>query len=157
MTRLSWIAALVWLLDQLSKYAALKFLGLHAALEVTPFLNLTLVFNTGAAFSFLSDAGGWQNLLFAAIAAVVSVVILFMVRRLTPADRQVAVALLLILGGALGNLADRLVHGHVIDFIDLHYAGWHWPIFNLADSAITVGAVLLVLDTFGLRLGRRSA
>lgn len=157
MTRLSWIAALVWLLDQLSKYAALKFLGLHAALEVTPFLNLTLVFNTGAAFSFLSDAGGWQNLLFAAIAAVVSVVILFMVRRLTPADRQVAVALLLILGGALGNLTDRLVHGHVIDFIDLHYAGWHWPIFNLADSAITVGAVLLVLDTFGLRLGRRSA
>lgn len=157
MARLSWIAALVWLLDQLSKYAALKFLGLHAALEVTPFLNLTLVFNTGAAFSFLSDAGGWQNLLFAAIAAVVSVVILFMVRRLTPADRQVAVALLLILGGALGNLTDRLAHGHVIDFIDLHYAGWHWPIFNLADSAITVGAVLLVLDTFGLRLGRRSA
>ncbi len=157
MGRLSWIAALVWLLDQLSKYAALKFLGLHAALEVTPFLNLTLAFNTGAAFSFLSDAGGWQNLLFAAIAALVSVVILFMVRRLTPADRQVAVALLLILGGALGNLTDRLVHGHVVDFLDLHYAGWHWPIFNLADSAITVGAVLLVLDTFGLRLGRRSA
>jgi len=150
-----WIAVLVFVLDQATKFAAVKYLIHHAEVKVTPFLNLTLVFNTGAAFGFLSDASGWQNMLFVIIALIAVVVILLMVRRLGVNDTQVAVGLMLILGGAAGNLLDRLMNGYVIDFIDMYYGSWHWPAFNIADSAITVGAILLVLDALGLGFRKR--
>ncbi len=154
MFKYSWIALVTFLLDQASKFAAMHYLA-RGPIEVLPVFNLALAFNTGAAFSFLSNAGGWQNLFFAGIAAVVSVGILVVIRRLGANDKQVAVALWLILGGALGNLIDRLYHGYVIDFIDIHYRAWHWPTFNIADSAITIGAVLLILDSLGLGFRKR--
>ena len=157
MLRYLWIAGLVLVLDQASKLIALQSLPPHGGIELLPFLNLTLVYNTGAAFGFLSNAGGWQHLLFTGVAAVVSIAILVMVRRLGPKDIQVVIALMLVLGGALGNVADRLRLGHVVDFIDVYYRAWHWPAFNVADSAITIGAVLLVLDALGVKLGRNRA
>ncbi len=154
MYKFYWIAILVIVLDQISKLAAVKYLIRHP-IEVTPFLNFSLVFNTGAAFGFLSDASGWQNLLFVIIAIIVSFVIIAMVRRLGANDAQVLVGLMLILGGAIGNLIDRVRLGYVIDFIDVYYQSWHWPAFNIADSAITIGAVLLVLDAIGLGFSKR--
>ncbi len=154
MFKYSWIALVTFLLDQASKFAAMHYLA-RGPIEVTPFFNLALAFNTGAAFSFLSNAGGWQNIFFACIAAVVSVVILVVIRRLGANDKQVAVALWLILGGALSNLSDRLYHGYVVDFIDVYYRAWHWPTFNIADSAIFIGAVLLILDSLGMGFGKR--
>jgi signal peptidase II len=153
--RYLWIALVVFVLDQATKWAAVEFLARHAEVPLLPFLNLTLVFNAGAAFGFLSTASGWQNYFFIAIAIVACVVVLFMLRRLGAKDALLAVALVLILGGAAGNLCDRLLYGHVIDFVDFHVGSWHWPAFNVADSAITIGAVLLVLDTLGVKLGRR--
>ncbi len=155
MLKLSWISVLVVVLDQVTKKLAVAYLAGHPAVEVTPFFDLVLVYNTGAAFGFLSDASGWQNAFFILVALVVSVVILVMVRRLAAHETLIAVALLLILGGAAGNLVDRLLYGYVTDFIDLYYGSWHWPAFNIADSAISIGAVLLVLDALGLRFGRR--
>jgi signal peptidase II len=154
MFKYSWLAIATFVLDQAIKFAAIHYL-MRAPIEVTPFFNLALAFNTGAAFSFLSNAGGWQNVFFAAIAAVVSVIILVVIRRLGANDKQVAVALWLILGGALGNLFDRLYHGHVVDFVDVYYRAWHWPTFNIADSAIFIGAVLLILDSLGVSFGKR--
>jgi len=156
MFRLIWIALLVCVADQATKYLAMQYL-VHSEIAIAPFLNLSLAFNTGAAFSFLSGAGGWQNLFFVLVAFVVSVVILFMFRRLGANDTQVAVALMLVLGGAAGNVIDRVHYGYVVDFIDIYYRAWHWPTFNLADSAITLGAILLILDAFGISLGRRSS
>ena len=115
--------------------------------EVTPFFNLVLVHNTGAAFSFLANAGGWQRWFFTAVAIVISVVVLVMLRR-QHRDPWVAAALALVLGGALGNLYDRLTLGHVVDFVQLHAGGYYWPSFNVADSAICVGVALLVWDSF---------
>ncbi|OGI50796.1 MAG: signal peptidase II [Candidatus Muproteobacteria bacterium RIFCSPHIGHO2_02_FULL_65_16] len=154
MWRYLWISPIVFVLDQASKLAAVKYLTRHAEVNLAPFLNLTLVYNTGAAFGFLNDAAGWQNIFFIIVALVAGVVILFMLRRLNPHDAMMAVGLTLILGGAAGNLADRLIHGYVIDFIDVYYGSWHWPAFNIADTAITVGAVLLVLDALGF--GKKS-
>jgi signal peptidase II len=149
MFRFLWIVLLVGVADQVSKYFALLHLR-HSDIPLAPFLKLSLAFNTGAAFNFLSDAGGWQNLFFVGIAFVVSVIILFMIRRLGASDTQVAVALMLVLGGAVGNVIDRVRFGYVVDFIDVYYRAWHWPTFNIADSAITIGAVLLVLDALGI-------
>jgi signal peptidase II len=149
MFRFLWIVVLVGIADQLTKYFALLHLR-NTDVPLAPFLKLSLAFNTGAAFSFLSDAGGWQNLFFVGIALVVSVIILFMIRRLGTNDTQVAVALMLVLGGAIGNVIDRVRFGYVVDFIDVYYRAWHWPTFNVADSAITIGAVLLVLDALGI-------
>lgn len=153
MFRWLWIPVLVVLADQVTKLLALQHLP-HGSIPLTPFLNLALAFNTGAAFSFLADAGGWQNLFFVGVAIVVSFVILMMVRRLGDSETQVAVALMLVLGGAIGNVIDRVRLGYVIDFIDVYYRAWHFPTFNVADSAITIGAVLLVMDAFGITLGR---
>ncbi|MFP4079924.1 MAG: signal peptidase II [Ectothiorhodospira sp.] len=139
-----WLAVAVSGLDQLTKRVAEYQLTQFAPMEILPFLDLSLVYNTGAAFSLLGAAGGWQRWLFTALALGVSVVLIEWMRRLQPDERLTATALALVLGGAVGNLIDRLWHGHVIDFIDLHYAGYHWPAFNVADSAITVGAVLLI-------------
>lgn len=146
MWRYLWIAVAVFVCDQLTKFLAADHLLRQGEISLAPFLNLVLVHNTGAAFGFLSGAGGWQNIFFIVVAAGASAFILWMLWRLRAADRLLAVALMLVLGGALGNLADRLIHGYVIDFIDVYYRTWHWPAFNVADSAITVGAVLLVLD-----------
>lgn len=154
MLRWVWLSVLVVALDQASKAFVLHALAGGAAVGVTPFLNFVLAFNTGAAFSFLHNAGGWQYFLFVGIALVVSVAIVAMLYRLKPSDRWVAIALALILGGALGNLIDRLRFGFVVDFIDVYYRSWHWYTFNLADAAITIGAAMLLLDTFGAA-GRR--
>ena len=153
MWRWLWIPAVVVVADQFTKLLALEHLR-HEQLVVAPFLNLALAFNTGAAFSFLAGASGWQNLFFVGVAVVVSVVIFMMMRRLGASDSQVAVALMLVLGGALGNVIDRIRLGYVIDFIDVYYRHWHWPTFNVADSAITVGAILLALDALGIRFSR---
>ena len=115
--------------------------------EVTNFFDLVLVFNPGAAFSFLADAGGWQRWFFLGLGLLVSIGLIVWLRRLKPTETRLATALALILGGAIGNLIDRAWLGQVIDFIQLYYQHWYWPAFNLADSAITVGAALLVLDS----------
>ena len=154
MFRFLWIALLAYVADQLSKLAAVKYLTRHD-LVLTPFLNLSLAYNSGAAFSFLSNASGWQNMFFVIVAIIVSIVILLMIRRLGANDIQVAVALMLVLGGAAGNLTDRIRLGYVIDFIDIYYKSWHWPTFNVADSAITIGALLMLLDTLGLGFRKR--
>lgn len=151
MVRLLWIAVVVLVLDQASKLLALEVLA-GPPVAVLPFFNLNLTFNTGAAFGFLNQASGWQNWFFIGIAGTVSVVIVFMMRSLTRHDLQTAVALSMILGGAIGNLVDRVRLGYVIDFIQLYYQTWSWPVFNIADSAITIGAVLLALDLFGIKI-----
>jgi len=155
MFRYLWIALIVSALDQLSKYIAVAYLFGRAEVPVTPFFNWVLVYNTGAAFGFLSNASGWQNMFFIGVALAAVVVILLIVRRLGVNDVQVAVGLMLILGGAAGNVTDRVLHGYVIDFIDIFYRSWHWPAFNIADSAITVGAVLLVLDALGVGVRKK--
>ncbi|WP_160288319.1 signal peptidase II [Pseudomonas knackmussii] len=145
-----WITVLVLVLDQASKAYFEGTLSLYQQIVVIPDLfSWTLAYNTGAAFSFLADSSGWQRWLFALIALVVSAVLLVWLKRLKPSDTWLAIALALVLGGALGNLYDRIVLGHVIDFILVHWQNrWYFPAFNLADSAITVGAVMLALDMF---------
>lgn len=147
------LAAVVVFLDQLSKAAALRWLQPHQVIDVLPGFNLTLAFNRGAAFSFLAGAGGWQRWFFTGLALIASVVILLLLRRTPPGDRPTAGGLALILGGAVGNLVDRLRWGHVVDFVDLYLGTAHWPAFNIADSAICIGAGLLVWATW--RTGRR--
>ena len=143
------LAAAVIALDFATKIAVLKLFAPGESLALAPFFNLVLVFNTGAAFSFLAGAAGWQTLFFSAIAIVASVVIGFLIHR-NPGKRLFCAGLSLILGGALGNLYDRLVYGKVVDFLDFHVAGWHWPAFNVADSVICVGVFLLCIDALFL-------
>jgi len=142
------LSAVVIGLDQLTKQIASRMLDLHLPVPVMPSLNLTLTHNKGAAFSFLSDAGGWQRWFLAGLTLVVASIIVIWLWRLKPGQRWLACALALVLGGALGNLWDRVMIGAVVDFIDVYYQNWHWPAFNLADSAICVGAVMLVVSTF---------
>lgn len=149
MLRLWWITAIVLVADQLSKWVAESALLNNPPVNIVPGFALRLAYNEGMAFGLLSDAGGWQRLFLAVIAIVVSVVIIMMLRRLKKHELQLAIALLLVLGGALGNLIDRLRFGHVIDFIDVYYDIHHWPTFNIADSAIMVGAILLIMDAIG--------
>jgi signal peptidase II len=151
MLRWLWLAAAVIGLDQISKWFALSYLPYGVAKPLFPGLNLTLVYNTGAAFSFLSQADGWQRWLFVGLAVIVSVVLIAWLLRLEARERWTAAGLALILGGALGNALDRILRGHVIDFIDAYYRHWHWPAFNLADSAITLGAALLIARTLFAR------
>lgn len=152
----SWfaLAAALVVADRLSKLAVLEAFSPGERVEITGFLNLVLVFNRGAAFSFLSDASGWQTLLFAVIAVGAALVVSWLILR-SPGRRLLCTGLALILGGAIGNLIDRLLYGHVVDFVDLHAAGWHWPAFNVADSGITVGAGLVILEGFLHRDGER--
>lgn len=149
------IAAVVVGFDQLTKWLAITRLTRHAEVAVAPFLNLTLVYNRGAAFGFLNDAAGWQNVFFIVVALIACAVITYLLLRMEPNNRAVALGLALILGGAIGNLIDRIAYGHVVDFIDVYYGTWHWPAFNVADSAITIGAVFLVLDALGIGLQKR--
>jgi signal peptidase II len=141
------IAMIVMLLDQLTKITMMRLLAYGQSDPVTSFFNLVMVYNKGAAFSFLADQPGWQRYFFTGISVLASLFILWMLKR-HPGQRLFCWALALILGGALGNLIDRVAYGHVIDFLDFHLAGWHWPAFNLADSSITFGALLFVLDEF---------
>jgi len=141
------LALLVLVLDQISKTWVLANFRLMDRQTVTSFFNLVLVFNPGASFSFLADAGGWQKWFFVALALGISAWLLVMLRR-HAAERLMPAALSLILGGAIGNVVDRLRFDAVVDFLDFHLAGYHWPAFNVADSAITVGVVLMLLHQF---------
>ncbi len=142
------LATAVFVLDQVTKFWAERALTLYAPVEITGFFNFTLVYNPGAAFSFLSTAGGWQRWMFSGIALAAVTLILFWLARLPRDARLSILSLGLILGGAAGNLVDRLRLGKVVDFLDFHYAGLHWPAFNVADAAITVGAICLIIATF---------
>ncbi len=141
------LAAAVVAADRVTKLAVLHAFAPGEALALTGFFNLVLVFNKGAAFSLFATAPGWQTPLFATIALVAAAVISWLLLRHSR-RRLFCAGLALILGGALGNLWDRLEWGHVVDFLDFHAAGWHWPAFNVADSAITLGAALLILESF---------
>jgi len=145
-----WLSLLAIILDQVSKLAIAGSMQLYQSIQIMPFFNLTYVHNTGAAFSFLSEAGGWQRWFFAGLALLISVVIAVWLARLKQHETLLAVALSLVLGGAIGNLIDRLAYGYVIDFLDVYYQTWHWPAFNIADSAITLGVILMLVESFGL-------
>lgn len=149
------IALVVLLLDQFSKLLADALLQYHQPVPLLPMLNLTLSYNPGAAFSFLGEASGWQRWLFSGFAVVISIVLVVWLRRLPPGERWMRWALALLLGGAIGNLIDRLAYGHVIDFIHVYYDRWHYPIFNIADSGITIGAIMILIHA--LFLERRTA
>ena len=149
------IPIVVFLLDQYSKLVAVHKLMALGTVHVAPFLDLTLVYNSGAAFGFLNQASGWQNMMFAVFALVIIIVIILMACRLGNNETQMMIGLMFVLGGALGNLLDRFRLGYVIDFIDAYYQSWHFPAFNVADAAITLGAVLLFLDAVGLSARKR--
>lgn len=146
------IALLILILDQASKLTVLSILEPYGAIKVTGFLNLVLVYNKGAAFGFLAGSEFDVNLFFLIANLVILCVLIYALWVLRPGRSQSATAIWLIIGGATGNILDRFVHGHVVDFVDLHYAGWHYSAFNLADSAITVGAVLIAMEILGIRV-----
>lgn len=141
------LALLIIVLDQVTKGMAEQYLEYGRPVVLTSWFNLTLQYNPGAAFSFLSDAGGWQRYFFSGIAVVISAVLIVWLYRLPTTQRMLPLSLALILGGAIGNLWDRVALGHVVDFISVHYGGYFFPAFNIADSAISVGAVLMILDS----------
>ncbi len=145
-----WLSALVIFLDQASKQIVVATMHLYQSIALTSFFNLTYVQNTGAAFSFLSDAGGWQRWFFSVLAFVISIVLTVWLYRLKKNETLLAISLALILGGAVGNLIDRVIYGYVIDFLDVYYQSWHWPAFNVADSAISLGVMLMLLESFGI-------
>ena len=139
-------SVVIVVLDLWTKQIATDSLTLYRPVELTSWLNMTLAHNYGAAFSFLSDAGGWQRWLFTGLASVVTVVLVVWLLRLPANEKLTAAALSLVIGGAVGNLIDRIINGYVVDFIDVFYQNHHWPAFNLADSAITCGVILLLID-----------
>jgi signal peptidase II len=139
------VALVIFLLDQLTKIAIVGAFQLGESLPITSFFNLVRVHNAGAAFSFLADAGGWQRWFFTGLGTVAALVMVYLLR--THAGQTLfCLALSLLLGGAVGNVVDRVLYSHVIDFLDFYYGTWHFPAFNVADSAITMGACLLILD-----------
>jgi signal peptidase II len=143
-----WLSLVVVVLDQATKFLVTRFFELYERVEVLPVLDFTLLHNTGAAFSLLAGASGWQRWFFIALAGVVSVLLVAWIWRTPRGDKLLPLALSLVLGGAVGNVIDRVVHGYVVDFIHAHWGGAYFPAFNIADSAITIGAVLLILDAF---------
>lgn len=148
------LAVLAIILDQWTKWIASTRLNYADPVPVLPFLNWTLLHNYGAAFSFLSDAGGWQHYLFTGLAGIVSIIFVFWLMRMPKHSIILPAAIALILGGALGNLIDRMTLGYVVDFIHVYYKDHHFPAFNIADSAITLGTILLLIDTFFLEKKR---
>lgn len=140
------VALAVIVADHLTKFWVTSALDYQEAVPVLPFFSLVLVYNTGAAFSFLADAGGWQRWFFIVVGIVATVVIVHLLQR-NARDPRLSLALALVLGGALGNVIDRVVLGHVVDFLYFHYRGLAWPAFNVADSAITIGAALLIRES----------
>ncbi len=133
-------------MDQISKVWIDSTLELYQSITVLPFFNISLIYNEGAAWSFLADAGGWQRWFLSGVAIIMSGVILFWMTRLKSQQMWLSCAFALVLGGAVGNVIDRIIYGHVIDFIDVYYQHWHWPTFNIADSAISIGVTLLLID-----------
>jgi len=149
-----WLSLIIVVADHWTKLAIIQNLALFDVHEVLPVFNIIRLHNEGAAFSFLSDASGWQRWAFTALGLIVSAVILVWIRRLpAKGEHLLAAGLAAVMGGALGNVIDRILRGHVVDFIQVHYEDWYFPAFNVADSAITVGAVLLILDNV-LQIGR---
>ena len=142
------ISAVVIVLDQVTKWLMVSWLALYETVAVMPYFNLTMAHNYGAAFSFLAQAGGWQRWFFIVLAVVISIVLIVWLAKLKPHAKLEAISLSLILGGAIGNVIDRIVYGYVGDFLDVYIGSSHWPAFNVADSAICIGAVLLILDSF---------
>ena len=139
------IALLILLIDQLTKIAVIGAFQLGETVPITSFFNLVRVHNPGAAFSFLADAGGWQRWFFTGLGIVAAGVMVYLLRS-HAGQTLFCLALSLLLGGAVGNVIDRVLYGYVVDFLDFHYANWHFPAFNIADSAISVGAACLILD-----------
>jgi signal peptidase II len=152
-----WLALALIVIDQIVKNIVASHMQLGDSIDVLPVLSWTLAHNYGAAFSFLNDAGGWQRWLFAVIAVTTCGLLVGWLARLPAGSRWLACAIVLIVGGALGNLYDRLVLGYVIDFIHVHYGNWHFPAFNIADSGITVGAGMLIVDALFLSKGGEEA
>lgn len=144
-----WLTLLAVLLDQGSKLTIDGTMHLYESIPIMPYFNLTYVHNTGAAFSFLSEAGGWQRWFFSGLALTISVAITIWLAKLQKHEHLLAAALSLILGGAIGNLVDRVLYGYVIDFIDVYYGNSHFPAFNIADSAINLGVFLMLAESFG--------
>ncbi len=148
---LIWLApaAVIVLLDQITKIWVSRSMELYDSIAVMPFLNIRLLHNPGAAFSFLADAGGWQRWFLTILASLVSLGIIAWLWYLPRyGERRLACGLAFILGGAVGNLIDRIAYGYVVDFIDFYVGDWHWPAFNVADAAITIGAALVIIDSF---------
>lgn len=143
-----WVVVLVFLADQLSKQWVLANFNLFESVQLLPFFNFTYVRNYGAAFSFLSEAGGWQRWLFTIVAVGFSTLLTVWLRKQSASLWKLNLAYTLVIGGALGNLLDRLMHGFVVDFIDFYWGNSHYPAFNIADSAIFIGAVLIIWDSF---------
>lgn len=143
-----WLILLLIGLDQLTKQLVHQNMALYDSIELLPFFNLTYVRNYGAAFSFLSDAGGWQRWFFTILAVVISTVIAVWMSRLPRQQIKLGLALSMVFAGAIGNLIDRSIYGYVIDFFHLYYQTWHYPAFNIADSAICIGAALIIWDSF---------
>ena len=139
------LALVILIVDQFTKVLVLGYYRFGDSTRVTDFFNLVRVHNKGAAFSFLADAAGWQRWFFTAVGVGAALFIVWMLRS-HPGQRLFAFAMSCILGGAIGNVIDRLLHGYVVDFLQFHYAGWYFPSFNVADSAITIGAISLILD-----------
>jgi len=143
-----WLSLVVIVLDQATKFLVTRFLDLYERVEVMPVLDFTLLHNTGAAFSMLAGASGWQRWFFIGLAGVVSVLLTVWIWRTPRGEKLLPLALSLILGGAIGNVIDRIWHGYVVDFIHAHWGEAYFPAFNIADSAITIGAALLIVDAF---------
>jgi signal peptidase II len=148
MTHWLWLSLAVLVVDQTTKWIVDSSMRVYQTIELLPFFQLTYLRNQGAAFSFLSDAGGWQRWFFVALSLAFSAGITFWLVQTRDDRRWEAAAWSLVLGGAVGNLIDRAVLGYVIDFLDVFYAQWHWPAFNVADSAITIGIIMLLIDSF---------
>ena len=146
--RFWWLALLVLVADQLTKVWVIQSFSLGESIQLLPVFNFTYARNYGAAFSFLGDAGGWQRWLFTLIAVVVSIVLSVWLARLQRPQWKLSLALVLIVAGAIGNLIDRSLYGYVVDFLHVYYQEWHYPVFNIADCAITIGAALLIWDSF---------
>ncbi|UZR28474.1 signal peptidase II [Methylococcus mesophilus] len=147
-----WLSVLVFALDQLSKQIVDASMRLYETIPLLPVFQLTYLRNQGAAFSFLSQAGGWQRWFFIALSVGATVLITYWLKSMDRRKTWEAAAWALVLGGAVGNLLDRVVYGYVIDFLDVFYGDWHWPAFNVADSAITVGIGMLLIDSFRVRV-----
>jgi signal peptidase II len=147
-----WLSVLVFALDQLSKQIVDASMRLYETIPLLPVFQLTYLRNQGAAFSFLSQAGGWQRWFFVALSVGATVLITYWLKSMDRRKTWEAAAWALVLGGAVGNLLDRVAYGYVIDFLDVFYGDWHWPAFNVADSAITVGIGMLLIDSFRVRV-----
>ena len=143
-----WLSLLLLVVDFATKTLVVKTMNLRDSIDILPFFNLTYVHNYGAAFSFLSEAGGWQRWFLSIIALSISVLLIWWLKRLPATNKVLCGAYSLVLAGALGNLYDRMTYGYVVDFLHFYYESWNFPAFNIADSAICIGAALLLFDAF---------